>query len=124
MKFKGDTKLIDCPFPEMYGAKRAIIGFCGGATDWAHAVSWLHTPEGKVPRFREVEFMLLTDKKKVFHSVDLLKWTPISDKLFAIGSGAAFAVGAMASGMTPEQAIAVAEKYDPYTGLGTRSLTL
>lgn len=125
MKFKGDTKLIDVPnSKELYGFNKAFIGFCGGATDWAHALHWLHKPEGKPSRFRDVEFVMLTSRKTIFHSVDLCYWTPITEKLFAIGSGAQFAIGAMASGQTPEEAIKTASKYDPYTGLGCKTLSL
>lgn len=40
----------------------------------------------------------------------------INDEFFAIGSGAPYAIGAMAMGATPEEAVALAARFDPATG--------
>lgn len=41
---------------------------------------------------------------------------PIKDQFFAIGSGGPYALGAMAMGATPEEAVAIASRFDPATG--------
>jgi len=43
-------------------------------------------------------------------------WSKIIATLYAVGSGRELAMGAMAFGATPEEAIAVAAEYDVYTG--------
>jgi hypothetical protein len=40
----------------------------------------------------------------------------IREPFYAIGTGAAYAISAMAFGMTPEEAVSFASKYDPNTG--------
>ena len=37
------------------------------------------------------------------HSLDLCNWMYIPEKHFAIGSGSAFAIGAMSAGSTPRK---------------------
>lgn len=41
----------------------------------------------------------------------------LNETVYAIGSGAHYAMGALANGATPEQAIKIAAKYDPETAL-------
>lgn len=40
----------------------------------------------------------------------------VKDEYFAIGSGGPYAMGAMAMGATPEEAVAIAARFDPNTG--------
>lgn len=40
----------------------------------------------------------------------------IKDEFYAIGSGGPYALGAMAMGATPEEAVAIASRFDPGTG--------
>lgn len=48
----------------------------------------------------------------------------IKDQFYAIGSGGPYAMGAMAMGATPEEAVAVAARFDPNTGGEIEALTL
>lgn len=41
---------------------------------------------------------------------------PIKDQFYAVGSGAPYALGAMAMGASPEEAVAIAARFDPNTG--------
>lgn len=41
---------------------------------------------------------------------------PIKDLYYAVGSGAPYALGAMAMGASPEEAVAIAARFDPNTG--------
>ena len=43
---------------------------------------------------------------------------------FAIGSGRAFAIGAMAMGATAREAVEVASRFDPHSGMGVDVLEL
>lgn len=45
---------------------------------------------------------------------------PIEDKLFAAGSGAGIALGALAMGATPEEAVDAACKWDEASGFGVQ----
>jgi hypothetical protein len=47
-----------------------------------------------------------------------LRPIPIEEPFIAIGSGSAYAMGAMAAGASAERAIAIAVEFDPNTGKG------
>lgn len=48
----------------------------------------------------------------------------VKDKTYAIGSGAPFAIGALAAGATPEQALKIAARFDPNTRPPIEVMTL
>lgn len=48
---------------------------------------------------------------------------PVVDPIWADGSGGQFAMGAMAAGCTPIEAVKIATKYDCFTGGGVQSWT-
>lgn len=50
--------------------------------------------------------------------------TPILESYFSIGSGADYARAAMALGKTAAEAVAVAARFDLYTGFGVDTLRL
>ena len=69
--------------------------------------------EGKPPKIKDTtiyEFDRNTGKLNVWESRHIS--FPIVDKIWADGSGGQFAIGAMAMGATPEQAVRIAIKYD------------
>lgn len=122
-KFKGYTKIFEPDSEvsqELFGIKRCYIGFSGSTVEWGNVVNYLLYPEGNLPRLRDIEFLMLTDKKKILHSMNLRNWMLIPDKYFSIGSGMQFAMGAMAAGGTAEDAIKSAIKHDPMTGFGVK----
>ena len=119
LEITGDNakKLFDC--------ERVFVGFSGNTSAWAAAVGWFTIPEGKPPRVgQNLELLLLTNNKEIMHSNDLIHWTAIKDKFFAIGSGTAFAISALELGKTPKEAVLFASKRDVYTGMGTKEYML
>lgn len=48
----------------------------------------------------------------------------VDDRIWAVGSGSAAAMGAMAAGATPQEAIRIAAKYDEGTGGPVRTFAL
>lgn len=121
-KFKGSTKVLSLDNKlvyDMFGVKQAYIGFSGNADAWGQVVSWFSLGgEGKPPPCKKIEFLMLTDKKQIYHATTLSNWMLIPEKHFAIGSGGEFAMGAMSSGQTPLQSVKVASKHDIGTGMG------
>jgi ATP-dependent protease HslVU (ClpYQ) peptidase subunit len=45
-----------------------------------------------------------------------------ADGLYAIGSGAAYAIGALEAGATPTEAVEIASRNDVMTGLPTQTI--
>lgn len=124
MKMIGRTKIIDLPMPEIFDAKRAFIGFAGSVDMWGDVINWLVDPTGKPPKCKNLEMLMLTDKGVIMHGTNLTNWTEICDKHYAIGSGMMFAQAAMAAGKTPYDAVKIANKYDPMTGMGYNKLVM
>jgi hypothetical protein len=125
-KFKGGTKVLTLEnqlVQDMFGVKKAHIGFSGNADVWGQVVSWFSDPTGKPPACKKIEFLMLTDKKQIYHGSSLSNWMLIPEKHFAIGSGCNFAMGAMTSGQTPLEAVKTASKHDVMTGMGFKDYT-
>lgn len=120
-KFKGRTKVLTVEgriADDMFGVKKAYIGFSGNADRWGQVVSWFSDPSGKPPKCRDIEFLMLNDKKQIFHGTNLRNWMLLPDPHFAVGTGMQFAIAAMSAGKTPLEACKIASKHDIYTGQG------
>lgn len=121
IKLKGVTKILELGedvCKEMFNCKSALMGFSGNADVWGEVVGWFTDISEKPPKCRGIEFLLLTNTKKLYHGSNLRNWMLLPDKHFAIGSGCDFAIAAMTSGKTPLEAVKIASKHDANTGLG------
>lgn len=65
------------------------------------------------------EMDLITGKAQLWEASPVP--LPIEDKMAAKGTGAGLAIGAMAMGATPTEAITVASKWDEATGMGVQT---
>lgn len=127
IKFKGKTKIIELKTEvskTIFGTSKALIGFCGNADIWSSVVAWLNTPEGKPPKCKDIEFLMLTAEGELFHGTTLANWMKIDEPYFSIGSGMHLAIAAMASGKTPTEAVKIASKHDPNTGRDVKTFKL
>ena len=104
----------------MFGIEKAHIGFCGNAEQWANIVAWFASPDDKMPKLKDMELLMLTDTHEIYHATTMQNWLKIDEPFFAIGSGCHLAIAAMSSGKSPKEAIAVASKFDPSTGMGCK----
>ena len=105
----------------LFNCKSALLGFSGNAGSWGAVVGWLSNPQGKPPKIKDIELLMLTSNKEILHSNSLTSWVGIKDKGFAIGSGGAYALAALELGKSPKEAVAVACKRDVFSGMGVRS---
>jgi hypothetical protein len=120
-KFKGETKCMvfgDEIAKPRFNVSRCIIGGAGSASEVGDTWNWLVLGEGRPPRIRQTEFLMLTSKHQIFFSHNLINWTLIKEPYYAIGSGAPYALGSMSIKSDPVKAIKTATKHDPLTGLG------
>lgn len=127
LKFKGKSKILKLSTEmseSLFGADKAFIGFCGSGDTWGNVVHWLIVPEGKPPRCRDIEFLALDSNKNIYHGTNLSNWMIIAEPFFSIGSGMQYAIGALTAGKTPKEAIKVASKHDPMTGMGFHEYTI
>lgn len=128
LKMKTASKILEVVgenAQKLFSCNRAFIGFSGSTSAWANAVAWFTIPEGSPPRVgNNLEMLLLTDNKEIMHSTNLVSWTAIKEKYFAIGSGCAHAVTALECGKTPKEAVLLASKRDIYSGMGVKEFVL
>ena len=103
---------------KIFKVNGSLIGVAGNMEQALRFVEWRKTPEQK-PQFNEqVGFEALElrpDGLLVWWGSEMVG-IAIEDDYYAIGSGAALALGAMAMGATPKQAIQVAARWDVATG--------
>lgn len=127
VKFKGTTKIITLNQKHaqaMFGVDKAFIGFCGNADRWASIVSWFADPEGRPPKMKGVELLMLTSSNEIFHASSIHNWLKLEEPHFAIGSGMSYAMAAMHLDKSPTEAIKAAMKYDINTGMGVKTYKL
>jgi hypothetical protein len=126
-KMKTSSKILELDgdvCKALFNCDKALLGFSGNAGSWGMVVGWLSNPEGKPPKVKDIEFLMLTSDKKIMHSNNLTSWVGLKDKYFAIGSGGAYALGAMEMGVSPKEAVAVACKRDVFSGMGVKSYSI
>lgn len=126
-KWKGKTKIykMECPF---ICGQPFVVGFAGGANDMLTIIDFFenYNPEVK-PRRLSIGAnsggLILTQDGTIYRFSDPTKWILVCEPYAAIGSGMDYALGAMASGKTPKEAVKIASKHDSYTGLGVKVLS-
>lgn len=111
---------------KIFRVRGSIIGFAGNTEQALRFIEWRRTPEAK-PTFTETaDFLALElspDGRLTYWGTEMVG-IAIEDDFYAIGSGAAFALGAMAMRASPKHAIEVAARYDSSTGSDVQTLTL
>lgn len=122
-KFKGKTKLYTFENPLIHPVP-FTVGYAGSVEGIVPVLDFLVDPTGfkKAPTVRYAEFVVLTADHKLYTFSDPTKWLQVDQPFYAIGSGATFALGAMATGATALDAVKAASKFDPMTGLGYRKV--
>lgn len=101
-----------------------IIGHTGNAYQFESFVTWykMHRPEPFDCR-DDMEALVLTPDG-VIRCYDQYGRSYVADAPQATGSGCRVAIGAMAAGATPAEAVEIASRYDTKTGGGVDSYTL
>ena len=125
-KFKGRTKVYCFNAHEDVYPVDFIVGFCGVASDIVTAISYFSSPENykRPPRIKGLSGLVLTAQKNIFMFDDYTKWLAVNGPYYAVGSGSAYAIGAMSLGASPEEAVRAAMKHDAYTGLGVKGFNI
>ena len=124
-KFKGKTKIHKFrAHPDTYGACDFMVGFCGQASEMIIIASFFENPDAfdKAPK-ANCSGVVLTAKKDIFIFDDYRKWLIVNLPFTAVGSGAAYALGALDNGASPKEAVKIAMKHDAYTGYGAKELS-
>jgi hypothetical protein len=78
----------------------------------------------KAPQLKGGEAIVLSADGKIWTFSNPTMWIHVDQPYYAIGSGMNFAMGAMASGASPYEAVRYASKLDPMTGMGVTKIDL
>jgi len=107
----------DDSFCNVYKLRSWKDGPVGAAGDWAQILKFYDALEtsGEIDAEWDIEVLQLQASGLYIYEASLKPY-PIKDKFYAIGSGAAYALAAMALGKSPKEAVEIAAMFDPGTG--------
>ena len=106
---------------EVVKAKIVGKGIVGAAGDWDDVLKFWEVLQGKPVKDAglggdaELEGIELHPDGIFLYTASGKRFA-IRDQFYAIGSGGPYAIGAMAMGATPAEAVALASQFDPATG--------
>lgn len=109
-----------------------VVATAGDDTEGMIFVDWYGSKKlGKRPKppsrlvDGEADFLcLVLTKDGVFWYDKWCRANPVQDEFYAVGSGAPYAMGAMAHGAGALEAVETAKRWDPYTGGEVETMTL
>lgn len=116
------TKVFKIQAPD---GRLFLVGAAGRADCTQMFVAWLRGGEKPLMPSNVDDFgaLVVDVKRRVWNIHDTLFYVHCSAKQWAIGSGANYALGAMAAGATAAQAVRIASKLDVHCGLGVDCVT-
>lgn len=125
------TKLFRKTFKATPRAKprEHLLGICGDVYAAMVFVNWYGSGKPRTDIFdyfhESEEFgILIWTGRKLYEANRLCTLIEVEDKFHAVGSGAAYALGAMACGKSAPEAVRIACRYDGYSGLPVVSVRL
>lgn len=111
---------------KIFRIRGSLIGIAGNTEQALRFVEWRRSPDAKPTFIETASFEALElspDGKLTWWGTEMVG-IEIQDECYAIGSGAAYALGAMAMRASPKRAIEVAARYDSSTGSDVQVMTL
>jgi hypothetical protein len=125
LKFKVKSKLTSFENPIFYKYE-FHVGLSGNLDQFCDILDFFLDPTGhkKAPVLKQGEGVILSADGKIWTFSNPTIWIGVDQPYYAIGSGMNFAMGAMAQGATPYEAVKHASKLDPMTGMGVTKVDL
>lgn len=119
------TKVFRAPAPTKCLPGGVLFGCAGDSFD-AHAFrTWIEAGEPDArPTFKNLGIIGIDAQGRCWQASDGYSFIPVSLPKWAGGSGADYALGAMACGKTAAEAVEIAITLDNSSGLGVDVLTL
>lgn len=103
-------------------SKGRYISGAGAYDDMTEIVAWMRKGAKVKDRPTDINsttmLLVCSNGKAYWLTIPYLRPVEIREPFYAIGSGAAYAVGAMAAGKSAGEAVAIASRFDPATGNG------
>jgi hypothetical protein len=124
-----DRKVTGVPMfstTKIFRVKGSLIGIAGNTEQALRFVEWRRSPDTKPTFVETANFEALElshDGRLTWWGTEMVGIT-LDDPFYAIGSGAPYALGAMAMRASPRHAIEVAACFDSGTGNDVQTMTL
>lgn len=99
--------------------RRFLVGCAGEIEDCVQFVRWIKSqnPEQK-PAPTNFGALVIDERRRIWLVEQKLVYFQVREKLWAIGSGADYALAAMACGKSAAEAVRIAIRFDNRCGLG------
>jgi hypothetical protein len=116
-KYKPHSKTWHCPY---------LVGYTGIVENLMIVHEYLTNPDQSPPKLKSGDCcgLVLTEEHEIYRFENCRRWMKVELPYDAIGSGGPYALGALAAGLSPKEAIKVAMQNDVYTGLGVKGLRI
>jgi hypothetical protein len=111
---------------KLYRINGSIIGFCGLNEHALKFIEWRRTPDAK-PTFSDsscFSALELTIDGRILYWGGEMMAVEVEEEFYGIGSGAPYALGAMARGASLKEAVKIAGRWDEATGSEIQTMTL
>ena len=102
---------------------REVIYACSGLTHECQEFTRWANGEINQPVFTDISVICVDRKLRVWQGNSAMQWARVKVKQWAAGSGADYALGAMAAGKTSAEAVRIASKLDVNTGFGVDTMS-
>lgn len=125
LKFRLKSKLFSFDCPLIYPVP-FHVGLCGNIDEFSIVYEFFSDPMSvkKAPKLKAGTGLILTDDGKIWTFCSANNWIAVDQPFYAVGSGMNFAMGAMAAGASPYEAIKQTCKHDPNSGMGVTKIDL
>lgn len=123
-KFKSTSKIVKIAAnPKLPFNEDFYVGYAGTIMEVTKMVEYLKNPDTKRPKKVGGSLLILSQSGGIYivEDPDPATWIKVTSGYAAIGSGMNYAMGALQSGKNPLEAVKIAGKLDPATGLGYKN---
>lgn len=111
---------------KIFRVNGGLIGISGNIEQARRFIEWRRNPDAK-PTFSDsasfAALELTSEGEIIWWGVEMVG-VPIEDEYFSIGSGSAYALGALTMGASLKDAIKVAARWDEATGNEVQTMSL
>jgi hypothetical protein len=110
--------------PELGNVPHAVAFGCAGHSPSAIALERWTRNTGLRPPLKDLDVMVVDAHGQCCVGDHDLEFTRVQFPFFAIGSGADYAMGAMARGATAREAVEIAMRFDTGSGIGVTEVRI
>lgn len=101
-----------------------VLYGCAGKSDEIAAFNrWIAGKQPDRPELSELNIIAIDQERRIWCALEKLNWFQVQSKVWSIGSGADYALGAMYFGASATKAVEIASLLDTSTGFGIDAVT-